>query len=91
MLSPFLFNTQDAITRLRHSVSHIPNVLTDPGPVVEILEFNASGTLLVVRPVCHNTHYWQVYFDTDRTIQRVCTEAGYPVPETRQAVRTVQS
>jgi small conductance mechanosensitive channel len=84
-------NTHDAITRLRHSVSHISNVLAEPRPVVEILEFNASGTLLVVRPFCHNTHYWQVYFDTNRTIQTVCTEAGYPVPETRQAVRTVQS
>jgi len=81
-------NTQDAMTRLKQAVVRIPNVVAEPAPLVEILEFNAYGTLLVVRPFCHNRHYWQVYFDTNRTIQGVCTEAGYPVPETRQLVRT---
>lgn len=82
-------DTKDAMARLKRAVSQIPNVIAEPAPLVEILEFNASGTLLVVRPFCHNTHYWQVYFDTNRTIQAVCTEAGYPIPEARQAVRTV--
>lgn len=79
---------QDAIARLKQAVSRIPNIVADPAPLVEILEFNAYGTLLVVRPFCHNRHYFQVYFDTNRTILAVCKEAGYPVPETRQLVRS---
>lgn len=79
----------DAMGRLKQAVRAIPHVITDPEPVVEIFEFNAYGTLLVIRPFCHNRHYWQVYFDTNRAIQAVCTEAGYPVPEARQAVRSV--
>jgi small conductance mechanosensitive channel len=57
--------------------------------VIEILEFNPAGTLLVVRPFGHNKGYWQVYFDTNRTINEVFGEAKYPVPETRQAVRQI--
>jgi small conductance mechanosensitive channel len=33
-----------------------------------------------VRPFCHNSHYWQVYFDTNKAIQETCASAGYPVP-----------
>ncbi len=80
-------DVQDAMARLKQAVTRIPNVVTERPPVVEIFEFNAYGTLLVVRPFCHNQHYWQVYFDTNRTIQGVVAEAGYPVPETRQLIR----
>lgn len=82
-------DTADAIARLKARVGRVANVLQDPAPLVEILEFNAFGTLLVVRPFCHNNHYWQVYFDTNRAIQDTCKEAGFPVPEQRQAVRAV--
>ncbi|HMS84168.1 MAG TPA: mechanosensitive ion channel family protein [Nitrospira sp.] len=84
-------NIQDAMTRLKQAVTLIPNVATERPPLVEILEFNAYGTLLVVRPFCHNRHYWQVYFDTNRAIQKVVAEAGYPVPETRQLIRTAKT
>src|SRR2546429_4659589 len=33
----------------------------------EILEFNLAGPVLAVRPYCHTDHYWQVYFDTNRS------------------------
>ena len=79
----------DAIARLKSRVSQIANVQKTPEPVVEILEFNAMGAMLVVRPFCHNNNYWQVYFDTNKAIQEVCTQAGYPVPEARQGTRHV--
>ena len=82
-------DSQDAIAGLKTKVGRIVNLAKDPAPLVEILEFNAYGTLLVVRPFCHNNHYWQVYFDTNRAIQEVCKEAGYPTPEQRQAVRAL--
>lgn len=61
---------QQAMALIRARIVQIPNVLANPAPDVEILEFNAAGTKLVVRPYCHNDHYWQVYFDTNKAIAR---------------------
>jgi small conductance mechanosensitive channel len=79
---------REAIRRLRERLSRIPNVLGDPGPDVAILSFSPSGPVLAVRPYCHNNHYWQVYFDTNRTIREVFGEAGLPVPEQHYAIRS---
>jgi small conductance mechanosensitive channel len=76
----------DAIQRLRERVAKVPNVLADPEPSIEILTFNPMGTVIAVRPFCHTDHYWQVCFDTNRTIADVGAEAGYPAPETRHLV-----
>jgi small conductance mechanosensitive channel len=62
-------------------VARIPNVSTDPPPQVEIRQLNAAAPLLAVRPSCHNDHYWQVYFDTNRAIREKFATAGYPTPE----------
>jgi small conductance mechanosensitive channel len=77
----------DAIRRLKEQVSKIPNVTSNPAPDVEILEFNLAGPVLAVRPYCHNDHYWQVYFDTNKVIRETCGAAGYPVPEQHFVVR----
>lgn len=76
-----------AIRLLKERLSKIPNVLPDPAPDVEILEFNLAGPVLAVRPYCHNDNYWQVYFDTNRTIRESFGTAGYPVPEQHFALR----
>ncbi len=70
----------DAIARLRPAIQAIANVLETPAPTLEILEFNSRGSMLVVRPFTNNAHYWQVYFDTNRTIAQVMGAAGYAVP-----------
>lgn len=80
----------DAIKRLAERVARIPNVIGQPAPSVQILEFNPMGAVIAVRPFCHNSHYWQVYFDTNKAISDVCGEAGYAVPETRHALRKLQ-
>lgn len=77
---------KDAIARLSARIAQIPNVAKDPAPSVEILEFNAAGTLLAVRPYTNNKDYWQVYFDTNKAIQEVGSEAGYPVPAPHQVL-----
>lgn len=69
----------------------IPNVLSEPTPSVEILDFNPSGIVLAVRPFCHNNDYWQVYFDTNQLIVKEFTAAGYPVPEQRLATRQLSN
>jgi small conductance mechanosensitive channel len=80
-------NPYDAIKRLSERVAKIPNIVASPAPSVEVLDFNAMGTVIAVRPFCNNSHYWQVYFDTNKAIVDVCSEANYAAPETRHAIR----
>lgn len=55
-------------------------MLAEPPVNVDTLEFNLVGPVLSVRPYCHNEHYWQVYFDTNRIIKDALGEAGFPAP-----------
>ena len=71
----------DAIARLKTALAAIPNVSKETGPDVEIIDFTPMGPVLAVRPYCHTSHYWQVYFDTNKTIRQTFAAAGYPVPE----------
>ena len=80
---------KDAIARLKGRLGRIPNVLPNPAPDVEILTFNLAGPVLAVRPYCHNDHYWQVYFDTNKTIRETFGEASYPVPDQHYSIRNV--
>lgn len=82
-------NVLEAIERLRPVIAAIPNVKISPAPDIEILQFTPEGPLLCVRPYAHTDHYWQVYFDTHKTIVSTFGAAGYPVPETPVAHRTV--
>jgi small conductance mechanosensitive channel len=70
----------DAIARFKAAVAKIPNVAAEPAPDVNLLDMNLNGTVIAVRPYCHTDHYWQVYFDTNEAIVRVCKEAGWPAP-----------
>jgi small conductance mechanosensitive channel len=82
-------DVQDAIARLRTAVTAIANVAATPAPDIEILQFTAEGPLLCVRPYTHTDHYWQVYFDTHKAVVSTFGAAGYPVPETPVAHRTL--
>ena len=73
-------DTLDAIARLLAAVQQIPNVAVTPAPEVNLLDINLLGTVIAVRPYCNNTHYWQVYFDTNAAILQVAREAGWPAP-----------
>ncbi len=68
-----------AIALLKQEVSKVANTSTSPPVDVEILEFNEFGPKLAVRPYCHTAHYWQVYFDTNKTIADALGAAGFPV------------
>jgi len=78
---------KSAIKLLKERLVKIPNVLSQPAPDVEILQFNLAGPVLAVRPYCHNDYYWQVYFDTNRLIRESFGEAGFAVPEQHLVVR----
>ncbi len=81
-------NHTDAIQRLKQRLARIPNVIAKPAPDVEVLTFTPLGPVLAVRPYCHNDHYWQVYFDTNRVICEVGGEAGFPAPQQHVFMRT---
>jgi small conductance mechanosensitive channel len=83
-------STTEAIARLRAAVATIPNVMTEPGPDVTLLDLNLIGPVLAVRPYCHTDHYWQVYFDTNEAIVRVCREAGWPAPTPANITKLIQ-
>lgn len=70
----------EAIARLKSALRTIPNVAADPAPEASLLDINLLGCVIAVRPYCHTDHYWQVYFDTNEAIVRVCREAGWPAP-----------
>jgi small conductance mechanosensitive channel len=78
-----------AVRLLREQIARIANVMTEPKPDVEILQFTPLGPVLAVRPYCDNQHYWQVYFDTNRVIREAFGEAGFPAPEQNVFVRTL--
>jgi small conductance mechanosensitive channel len=80
----------DAIQRIQEKLKNIPNVLADPKPQVEILNFNEYGTLLAVRPFCANDNYWQVYFDVNKALVEVGNEGGYKSPARRMATRSTE-
>ena len=80
----------DALARFKAAISAIPNVVQDPAPEVNVLDFNLVGPVISVRPYCHTDHYWQVYFDTNEAILRVAKEAGWPAPTPAQITRLVQ-
>ncbi|WP_432260532.1 mechanosensitive ion channel family protein [Cupriavidus sp. TMH.W2] len=81
----------DAVALLKARIAEIPNVLAEPPVDVEILEFTLVGPVLAVRPHCHNDHYWQVYFDTNRIIRESFGQAGYAAPMPAQMVVVQQS
>ena len=68
-----------AIALLKESVARVANIQAQQGVDVEIIEFNEFGPKLAVRPYCHTDHYWQVYFDTNKTIADTLGGAGFPV------------
>ena len=79
----------DAIARLKAAVALIPNVSKDTPPEVNLLDMKLEGPQIAVRPYTHTDHYWQVYFDTNEAIIKVCQEAGWPVPSALHQVRQI--
>ena len=80
----------DAIARLKTAVAAIPNVSTSMPPEVNLLDMKLEGPVIAVRPYTANAHYWQVYFDTNEAIVKVCQEAGWPVPASTQHQKVIQ-
>jgi small conductance mechanosensitive channel len=81
-------DTARAINLLRARIATLPNVLSDPAPSVELLDFNLAGPVLAVRPFCHNNHYWDVYFATNEAILEELSAAGFANAEHTVLIRS---
>lgn len=79
----------EAIERFKAAVARIPNVASAMPPEVNLLDIRLEGPVIAVRPYTHTDNYWQVYFDTNEAIVRVCKEAGWPAPSALYQVRQV--
>jgi len=77
---------QKAIMLLKESVQTITGVESDPGVLVEVLEFNLSGPVLAVRPFCNTAVYWDVYFATNKMIRETLVKGGFAVAETHHQI-----
>ena len=80
-----------AVSLLKAAVAQIPNISKDMPPEVNLLDMKLEGPVISVRPYTHTNHYWQVYFDTNEAIVRVCTEAGWPAPASTHIQRIIQA
>lgn len=76
---------------LRSILSGDSRVLTDPEPVVEVLEMAESSVNLVVRPWVNTPDYWPVYFDLTRSIKLELERNGLTIPFPQRDVHVVQS
>jgi small conductance mechanosensitive channel len=55
-------------------------VVANPDVDVVISSFTLVGPVLAIRPYCNNTHYWQVYFDTNLAIRETLGDGAFPAP-----------
>ena len=74
------------IDKLRQALPSIEHVVAVPAPVVEIIEINAIGPVLGVRPFANSEHHAQVLFEGHRAIARLVDAADLPVADARTVV-----
>ncbi len=74
---------------LLDAVSKIPGVLTEPAPVVRVVELADSSVNLVVRPYCTPADYWDVYFETVETTKNALDTAGIAIPYPQRDVHMI--
>jgi len=55
-------------------------VLTDPAPMVSVLELADSSVNFAVRPWCKTEHYWDVYFQVMESVKLKLDEAEIEIP-----------
>jgi small conductance mechanosensitive channel len=79
----------EAIERFKRAVAAIPNISKTKPPEVDLLDLKPEGPQISVRPYTHNDHYWQVYFDTNAAIVKVCQEAGWPIPSSLHQIKQI--
>ncbi len=65
---------------LKKIVTEDPRVLTEPAPLVEVLELADSSVNFAVRPWCKTEDYWGVYYAITEKVKIVFDQEGISIP-----------
>lgn len=77
---PWAFDPASFQASIRARLVADPRVLTTPPPLIEVVEHNATGPVLVIRPSCAAADFGEILFLTHRLIGEEIRKAGIPVP-----------
>lgn len=77
-------NIPKVLATLSDEVSKVANLSNAIAPEVEVLAFTEEGPEFGVRPFCHNDHYWQVFFDTNKAIAKCIADNNWPAPASHE-------
>ena len=80
-----------AITIMRKVLTEDKRVLSDPAPVVSVVEHGASSINLVCRPYVKPEHYWDVWFDTHKSVKEEFDDQGISIPFPQRDVHMIPS
>jgi len=70
----------DALAKLKTAIAGVDNIMDTPAPDIEVLKLTYEGPVICVRPYCNNKHYWQVLFDTNKTVLETVAANKWPAP-----------
>lgn len=78
------------VKQLVHEVlANHPLVLSEPAPVVGVLELADSSVNLAVRPWTKTEHYWPVYFGIQEEVKTRFDETGVSIPFPQQDIHII--
>lgn len=68
-----------------------PKVMQDPAPFVGVVELADSSVNLAVRPHCHPSDYWDVFFDINEQMKTALDENNITIPFPQRDVHLIQA
>lgn len=83
-------NVKSVLDTLKDAVLKVPNISNAVAPEIEVLSFTDEGPEFGVRPFCHNDHYWQVLFDTNKMIAQCIADYNWPAPAAHEVEYEVE-
>ncbi len=75
---------------LKEILSDQPEVLTDPAPIVAVLELGDSSINFAVQPFIKAEDYWTVHFNTHEQVKLRFDAAGISIPYPTRDINLVQ-
>ncbi|RKQ51500.1 small conductance mechanosensitive channel [Roseivirga pacifica] len=83
-------NIKDARKILMSVMTAHPKALAEPAPFVGVTELADSSINLAVRPWCHPSDYWDVYFEVLEECKEQLDKAGITIPFPQRDVHLIQ-
>ncbi|MDF1836796.1 MAG: mechanosensitive ion channel family protein, partial [Planctomycetota bacterium] len=78
-----------AISIMQQVLAADERVLKDPGPDIACSEHGASSVNFVCRPYVHPDHYWDVWFDTHKSVKEQFDAQGISIPFPQRDVHMI--